>query len=46
MPPNVIFEVDDLEDEWTWGQKFDYIHTRNMTGTVKDWDDLLRKSYE
>jgi len=45
-PPNVYFEVDDCEDDWTFREKFDYIHTRNMVGTVKDWPDLIKKAYD
>ncbi|KAJ4298850.1 hypothetical protein N0V90_004093 [Kalmusia sp. IMI 367209] len=28
VPPNVKFEVDDLEEEWVYSTKFDYIHVR------------------
>jgi len=30
VPPNCRFEVDDAEDEWTFSQKFDYIHGRML----------------
>ncbi|KAJ5981956.1 hypothetical protein N7451_012056 [Penicillium sp. IBT 35674x] len=32
MPPNCIFEVDDVLREWTWREPFDYIHIRLMYG--------------
>ncbi|KAK2002256.1 methyltransferase domain-containing protein [Colletotrichum falcatum] len=44
-PPNVIFEVDDLEEEWMYSQPFDYIHSRFMTSSVSDWKVYLKKCY-
>ncbi|KDN61783.1 hypothetical protein CSUB01_00328 [Colletotrichum sublineola] len=44
-PPNVTFEVDDLEEEWTYSQPFDYIHSRFMTACVNDWKVYLQKCY-
>ncbi|KAF6833022.1 methyltransferase domain-containing protein [Colletotrichum plurivorum] len=32
MPPNVKFEIDDLEEPWTYSRPFDYIHSRMMNG--------------
>ncbi|KAI8309680.1 Secondary metabolism regulator LAE1 [Colletotrichum sp. SAR11_59] len=31
VPPNVRFEVDDIEDEWTFSQPFQYIHRLRLT---------------
>ncbi|KAK8065186.1 hypothetical protein PG997_011933 [Apiospora hydei] len=45
-PPNCRFEVDDLEDEWIWSYKFDYIHARHMVGSVSDFPRLFRTIYE
>ncbi|EQB54375.1 hypothetical protein CGLO_05788 [Colletotrichum gloeosporioides Cg-14] len=39
-PPNVRFEVDDLEEPWTYGT-FDYIHSRMMNGCIANWDANL-----
>ncbi|KAK1528915.1 uncharacterized protein CCOS01_06749 [Colletotrichum costaricense] len=41
VPPNVKFEVDDLEEPWTYHTKFDYIHTRVMTSSIADWKSFL-----
>lgn len=30
VPPNVQFEVDDVENEWTYNTPFDLIHSRFM----------------
>lgn len=46
VPPNVRFEVDDVEDEWTYHQPFDYIHCRMMGNAIKDWPKLHRQCFE
>ncbi|APA11946.1 hypothetical protein SS1G_05495 [Sclerotinia sclerotiorum 1980 UF-70] len=48
VPPNAIFQVDDLEEEWTFGDgdKFDFIHTRMMTGSIQDWDRFFEQAFE
>ncbi|KAF4482125.1 putative methyltransferase tdiE [Colletotrichum fructicola Nara gc5] len=46
VPFNVRFEVDDIEDEWTFSQPFDYIHSRVMTASVADWPQYLKKCYD
>jgi hypothetical protein len=46
VPPNVRFEVDDFEEEWTYRKPFDYIHGRYLIGSVSDWKGLIQKSFE
>lgn len=47
LPSNVTFEVEDLEhEEWDLGGSFSFIHVRNMLGSIRDWKDFLRKTYE
>ncbi|KAK3314450.1 S-adenosyl-L-methionine-dependent methyltransferase [Apodospora peruviana] len=46
VPPNVTFFVDDLEDEWTFSTKFDFIFTRFMTGSIQDWPKYFAKSFD
>ncbi|MCJ1368523.1 hypothetical protein MMC16_007667 [Acarospora aff. strigata] len=46
VPPNVRFEVDDVEADWTYGEKFDYIHARCMAPSIRDWPKLIRQCYE
>ncbi|KAF4862744.1 Secondary metabolism regulator LAE1 [Colletotrichum siamense] len=46
VPPNVRFEVDDIEDEWTFSRPFEYIHSRYMTSSISDWPKFLRKCYD
>ncbi|KAJ6118930.1 hypothetical protein N7471_013550 [Penicillium samsonianum] len=40
MPPNCVFEVDDVLREWTWTESFDFIHMRLMYGAFppEGWD--------
>lgn len=45
-PPNVHFQIDDLEDEWTFSQPFDYIHVRAMSGSIKNWSAFLERCIE
>ncbi|CAI0652646.1 unnamed protein product [Colletotrichum noveboracense] len=46
VPPNVKFEIDDIEEEWTWSRPFQYIHSRLMTSSISDWEIYLRKCYD
>ncbi|KAI8208319.1 Secondary metabolism regulator LAE1 [Colletotrichum sp. SAR 10_65] len=46
VPPNVKFEVDDIEDEWTYSRPFDYIHSRLMTSSLSDWPVFLRRCFD
>ena len=46
VPPNVHFEVDDVEAAWTYAQKFDLIHCRSMYGALRDWPNLVKQCYE
>ncbi|EXJ66054.1 uncharacterized protein A1O5_10668 [Cladophialophora psammophila CBS 110553] len=41
VPPNVRFEIDDMESEWTFDpNSFDLIHIRGLHGTIEDWPAL------
>ena len=47
VPPNVRFEIDNAEDEWTWGENvFDFIHVRTLVGNIKDWDRLYQQAFK
>jgi SAM-dependent methyltransferase len=46
VPPNLKFEVDDAEEDWTYKVNFfDYIHFRTMCGCFQNWDDTFAKAY-
>lgn len=43
VPPNARFEVDDINKPWTFPEDhFDYVHIRNMIGTVPDWAKFFK----
>lgn len=46
VPPNVSFQLDDVEEEWTWTRPFDYIHVRYMARPICDWPRLIRQCFE
>ncbi|KEZ44048.1 hypothetical protein SAPIO_CDS3786 [Scedosporium apiospermum] len=46
VPPNVNFYVDDLEEEWVYSSKFDFIHARMLTGSIADWPKLFKQSFD
>ncbi|TGO41073.1 hypothetical protein BHYA_0027g00510 [Botrytis hyacinthi] len=41
IPPNLEFEIDDVEDTWRYSQKFDFIHIRSLGGSIASWPHLL-----
>ena len=47
VPPNVRFEIDDFNKEWTFREDnhFDYIHLRWLSGAAKDWPEIYRQAY-
>lgn len=46
VPPNVSFEVDDVEEPWTFHPKFDLIHSRMMTGSFANWPKFFEQAFE
>jgi hypothetical protein len=46
VPPNVRFIIDDIEEEWQYSSKFDYIHSRMMNSSVADWESYATKIFE
>ncbi|GAB1214390.1 hypothetical protein ATERTT37_003552 [Aspergillus terreus] len=46
IPPNCRFEVDDFEQPWSYSQPFDYIHGRELEGSIRDHDRLFRQALE
>lgn len=46
VPPNCIFEIDDVEDDWPYRPAhFDFIHARDLMTAVRDWPRLIRQAY-
>jgi len=46
VTPNVYFEIDDIEAEWNFQSKFDYIHSRMMNSSIRDWNSYLKNCFE
>lgn len=45
VPPNLSFQIDNMEDEWTFRQDhFDFIHARCVYGSVADYPALYRQA--
>ncbi|KAF2834590.1 S-adenosyl-L-methionine-dependent methyltransferase [Patellaria atrata CBS 101060] len=44
VPPNCQFVVEDSEGEWMWDEKFDFIHSRTLGSTWRDWKGYLNPS--
>ncbi|KAK3948617.1 S-adenosyl-L-methionine-dependent methyltransferase [Pseudoneurospora amorphoporcata] len=46
VPPNVQFELEDCNQEWTWPENtFDFVNLRFLNGIVDDWYALFRNAY-
>ena len=46
VPPNVQFEIEDCNQQWTWpANTFDFINLRSLMGVVDDWNALYRNAY-
>ncbi|KAF4900228.1 Secondary metabolism regulator LAE1 [Colletotrichum fructicola] len=46
VPPNVKFEVDDVESPWVVSRKYNYIMCRHMVASILDWPKLVRNIYD
>lgn len=46
VPPNVAFEIDDIENPWKFpDDSIDFIHMRSVAGGVRDWVALFLQAY-
>jgi hypothetical protein len=46
VPLNCRFEVDDVEDDWRYKHKFDYIHGRLLVLCFKDPAAVFKKAFD
>jgi hypothetical protein len=45
VPPNLSFEIDDLEENWTFKpESVDFLHSRQMYG-IKDWPRYFQQAF-
>jgi len=47
VPPNLTFLVADIEAEWSdrWDKHYDFIHSRDLGGSISDWSKLYKQAY-
>jgi hypothetical protein len=46
VPPNLKFEIDDAQMEWTWpNNHFDFVHLRCMMGSIDNWPLLYERAF-
>ncbi|KAF6834009.1 TAM domain methyltransferase [Colletotrichum musicola] len=45
VPPNLSFELDDLEKDWTWSKPFDLIFGRVLAGSISNYQDFISKAF-
>ncbi|KAF6810757.1 methyltransferase domain-containing protein [Colletotrichum musicola] len=45
-PPNVWFEIDDLEEPWEYSKPFDYIHSRMMNSSIGNWKEYIKNCFD
>lgn len=46
VPQNLSFQIDDIEEPWTYGQKFDFIYSRMMVGSLANVPRFFEQSFE
>ncbi|TDZ13389.1 Secondary metabolism regulator LAE1 [Colletotrichum spinosum] len=46
IPPSVKFLVDDAENEWMYGDVFDFVHLRHMASVFRHLDKVLGQAYD
>lgn len=46
VPPNVSFQVFDVEEEWDFHVKFDFVYSRMMTGSLANWPHFIGQAYK
>ncbi|KAF4451644.1 hypothetical protein F53441_5323 [Fusarium austroafricanum] len=46
VPPNLRFIIDDIDEDWEYDESFDYIHSRMMVFSIKNWEDYIRKIFK
>jgi hypothetical protein len=47
VPPNVRFEIDDFEADWTFGSdKFDFVFARLLLTSISNYPRLYKQAFE
>ncbi|PLN75107.1 S-adenosyl-L-methionine-dependent methyltransferase [Aspergillus taichungensis] len=43
--PNIFFQLDDAQGEWTYHEPFDLIHLRGLSGAFADWQSVYQQAF-
>ncbi|KAK8134662.1 hypothetical protein PG984_006674 [Apiospora sp. TS-2023a] len=46
VPVNCTFYIDDATKDWSFHQRFDYIHVRMLTFGINNWDNFIDQAYQ
>ncbi|KZL74106.1 methyltransferase domain-containing protein [Colletotrichum tofieldiae] len=46
VPPNIKFEIDDVESPWVHENKYDFIFCRYMASSITNWPKLVKNIYD
>ncbi|MCJ1396547.1 hypothetical protein MMC18_009438 [Xylographa bjoerkii] len=46
VPPNCSFIIDNIEEDWVYDQKFDFVHARMLVLGIHDWPRFFRQSWD
>ena len=46
VPPNVVFQLDDAQQDWTYSDPFDFIHMRGLAGAFADWSSIYADAHK
>ncbi|MCJ1378816.1 hypothetical protein MMC17_001915 [Xylographa soralifera] len=46
VPPNCSFIIDNVEEDWVYDKKFDFIHARMLVLGMHDWPRFFRQSWD
>jgi len=47
VPPNLSFEIEDADEDWTFKPKFDLVHSRVLNDTsLKDWSHFYQEAFK
>lgn len=44
--PNVHFQLDDAEEEWTYREPFDLIHMRGLSAAIRNWRHVYQQAFK
>ncbi|KAH6645825.1 methyltransferase domain-containing protein [Truncatella angustata] len=45
VPMNCTFYIDDASHDWSFHQRFDYVHVRALTMGIANWDKFVDQAY-